>query len=90
MTPLDRLFQSARGAAPRRDESAPFGFATRVVAAWNVQPAPSSLALLTLRAIGFASVLLLSAAVSNAWPGGDLPALDPDIVDAVPQALFLP
>jgi len=90
MTPLDHLFQAARTAAPRRDESAPFGFATRVVAARNAQPASSSLALLTLRAIGFASVLLLSAAVSNAWPGGDPATLDPDIVDAVPEVLFLP
>jgi hypothetical protein len=90
MTPLDHLFQAARGAAPQRDEDAPFGFATRVVAAWHAQPAASPWALLTLRAIGFASVLLLTAAVSNAWPGGDPATLDPDIVDAVPDVLFIP
>jgi hypothetical protein len=91
MTPLDRLFAAARSAAQQpRDDTAPFGFASRVVAQWRTQPVPSQWTPLTLRALGFAALLLLSAAALNAWPGGEPAALDPDIADAVPEVLFAP
>ena len=76
-----RLAAAARRAAPERDESAPYGFSTRVVAQAFARErgAPSAFARLSLRAAAVACLLAVAAvavnypAIENAF--GDEPAV---------------
>jgi hypothetical protein len=71
MSPFDkswqRLVSAARRAAPAADESAPYGFSTRVAALAfeRAQPSPSALARLSLRAAFIACALAVVAVAAN-------------------------
>jgi len=62
-----RLVAAARRAAPSGDESAPFGFSTRVAAlAFGAErPSPSIFALLSLRAAAVACLVAVVAVAVN-------------------------
>ncbi len=62
-----RLVEAARKAPPAADESAPFGFSTRVAAlAFAARPAGSSIfARYSLRAAAVAGLLALAAVAAN-------------------------
>ncbi len=96
MNEFDRRWKlAAAAAAPAspQDSAAPFGFATRVVATWKSQPAPSLNALwqrLAWRALGsVAAALAMILAVGATFTPQDDP-LTPPIEDTVSELLWLP
>jgi hypothetical protein len=95
MNDFDTRWQSALNAARRasaRDDAAPFGFASRVVALRRSAPATSTFLLwwkLTWRAIGVAAVVLVASAAMNLSASNDS-ALDPAIADSMNDLLWLP
>ena len=61
-----RLAAAARRAAPERDESAPYGFSTRVAAlAFEQAPQASAYARISLRAAAVAGLLAVAAVAAN-------------------------
>ncbi|MGA2017209.1 MAG: hypothetical protein ABSH26_09640 [Opitutaceae bacterium] len=62
-----RLAAAARRAAPERDESAPYGFSTRVAAQafGEERRAPSAFLRLSLRAAAVACLLAVAAVAAN-------------------------
>ena len=96
MNDFDSRWQSALDAArrtPSRDDTPPFGFASRVVALHRSSSAtPSTFLLwwkLTWRAIGVAAVALVVAAALN-FSTSNGSALEPAIVDSMDDVLYLP
>jgi hypothetical protein len=95
MNDFDTRWQSALDAARRattRDETAPFGFASRVVPLRHSAPAASNFLLwwkLTWRAIGVAAVVLVASAAMN-WSASNDSVLDPAIADSMNDLLWLP
>jgi hypothetical protein len=95
MNDFDTRWQSAMDAvrrAPTRDDTAPFGFASRVAALRCKSPAASTFFLwwkLTWRAIGVAALLLVASAALN-WSTSNDSALDPAIADSMNDLLWLP
>jgi len=86
----EKLTTAARSAEPR-DETAPFGFATRVVAHWRALPPPSLAALwhrLTLRAIGLALAILLAGLAANLFLVEN-ETLNPGVADEIGEAFWL-
>jgi hypothetical protein len=95
MNDFDSRWQSVLDAArcaPCRDDTAPFGFASRVVALRRSNPAGSTFVLwwkFTWRAIGVAAVVLLASAAMN-WSASNDSALNPAIADSMSDLLWLP
>ena len=96
MNDFNSRWQSALDAArqaPSRDDTAPFGFASRVAALRQSPPAGSSTFLLwwrlTWRAIGVAALALVVAAALN-FSTSNGAALEPSIVDSMDDMLYLP
>lgn len=95
MNDFDPRWQSAIDAArraPSRDDTAPFGFASRLVALRRSIPAGSTFLLwwkFTWRAIGFAALVLVASAAMN-WSTSNDSALDPAIADSMNDLLWLP
>lgn len=95
MNDFEIRWQSAVDAArqaPPREETAPFGFASRV-AALRHKAASSSAFLLwwkfTWRAICVATLVLVASAALN-WSASNDAALDPAIADSMNDLLWLP
>jgi hypothetical protein len=94
MNDFEKRWQStvdAARCAPSRDDTAPFGFAGRVVALRRSASSSSAFTLwwkLTWRAIGFAALLLVGSAAMN-W-SSDESALEPAIADSMSDLLWLP
>jgi hypothetical protein len=77
--------------APRRDETAPFGFAARVDAAVRQSPAPGLEMLwvrLTLRSLAGVCVVLLVCAALELPHFSDTRPLDPGIDNTVIQLIW--
>lgn len=95
MNDFDTRWQSAIDAArqaPPRDDTAPFGFASRIVALSRSVPTGSTFLLwwkFTWRAIGVAALVLVASAVMN-WTGPNDSALDPAIADSMNDLLWEP
>jgi hypothetical protein len=86
----ERLTAAAHHAEPR-DDAAPLGFATRVVARWRALPQPSLAALwhrLTLRALGVAFAILLAGLAANFFLAEN-DTLNPGVADAIGEAFWL-
>jgi hypothetical protein len=85
------VFDAARRASSR-DDTVPFGFASRVAALRRSNPAASTFLLwwkFTWRAIGVAAVVLLASAAMN-WSASNDSALNPAIADSMNDLLWLP
>jgi hypothetical protein len=95
MNDFDHRWQSALEAArrtPSRDDTVPFGFASRVVALRRNAVSSSSFLLwwkFTWRAIGVAALVLVASAAMN-WSASNDSALDPAIADSMKDLLWLP
>ncbi len=94
MNPFDQRWQQAtlhaRNAQPQTDDTAPFGFATRVIAHW---PAPETTALLwqtlALRMLGAMTSLLLVLVVLGTLIGDDRPTLQIGLEDTVGDLFWI-
>jgi hypothetical protein len=95
MNDFDTRWQSALNAArraPTRDDTTPFGFASRVAALRRSASSGSAFQLwwkLTWRAIGVATLLLVASAAMN-WSVPNDSALEPAIADSMNDLLWLP
>jgi uncharacterized iron-regulated membrane protein len=95
MNDFDTRWRSALDAArgaPSRDDTTPFGFASRVVALRRNAPAASTFLLwwkFTWRAIGVAALALVASAAMN-WTFSNDSALDPAIADSMNDLMWLP
>lgn len=83
---------AARSAPEQRDDTAPFGFATRVAAqAFTKAPATDSLIWqrLGLRVFSAMTLVLLALAAVNAFVGNDGDSLQPPVEDTVAETFWI-
>jgi len=94
MNDFDQRWQSAIGAARHatsRDDTVPFGFASRVVALRHNSASGSNFILwwrLTWRAIGVAALVLVASAALD-WSSSNDSVLDPAIADSMSDLFWL-
>jgi hypothetical protein len=83
---------AARRATPETPTEMPLGFATRVVAHWQAQPASSLTWLwqkLALRALGAVFLILVTLAALDLTDKGDRDGWRPEISDAVGESFWM-
>lgn len=94
MNPFDARWKTAarvaQSSTPEQDDSAPFGFATRIVAQWPAPENPFALPQRLLsRALGFMTAILVLLATLAEFSDRDREALRPPIEDTVAELFDL-
>ena len=92
MNEFERRWKLAAAVRPPKSmaaNSAPFGFATRVVAKWRAQPSPATVwQRLTLRFCTGLAIVVAVLASAHALTAGDADVLRPDIEKTVDELFW--